>query len=398
MTENPSDLNISDSSAGTADTEWNRDVSASVPKPLRFLGGLARALGKEALIILFILLILFMIVWYATPYYLRDFLNKKGSSLPDYHLNINWVEIHPWNCSLDVIDLTLTKKSGEIPVPFYRGKSVHVALQWKRVLHGDLLSSITAVNPVVNIVQGPTPEESQTNLEPAWVQAVKKLVPLRINRFQIVHGDLHFYDFHATPEINLEMNHLELVADNLTNARKSKALMPTTVVISGDPFITGRMNVELAANVDIKQPTFSEKIRLTKIPAIGLNSFLAKYLSVYAKSGTLDFYTEMVSKEGHFDGYVKPYFSDLAFEPVPKDRGTLAAIWASLANGIKSLVTNDKGVIATNVQVTGSYKDPNISFVDAALGILKNAYFQALAQGFNTPELSPSPVKAADQH
>jgi hypothetical protein len=95
---------------------------------------------------------------------------------------------------------------------------------------------------------------------------------------------------------------------------------------------------------------------------------------------------------------VKPYFSDLAFEPVPKDRGTLAAIWASLANGIKSLVTNDKGVIATNVQVTGSYKDPNISFVDAALGILKNAYFQALAQGFNTPELSPSPVKAADQH
>jgi hypothetical protein len=212
----------------------------------------------------------------------------------------------------------------------------------------------------------------------------------------VIHGDLHYYDFQAQPEINLELSHLEVVASNLTNATHSKALMPSTVVISGDPFIVGRLSAELAANVDLKQPTFSEKLRLSNIPAVGLNSFLAKYGSVYAKSGTLDFYTEMVSKEGNFEGYVKPYFQNLQFEPVPKDRGTLAAIWAGLANGIKSLVTNDQGIVATNVPVRGSYKDPNVSILEAAWGIFKNAYLEALAKGFNSPELAPAPVAPAN--
>jgi hypothetical protein len=158
------------------------------------------------------------------------------------------------------------------------------------------------------------------------------------------------------------------------------------------------MKAELAANVDLKQPTFSEKLQLTEIPAIDLNSFLAKYASVYAKSGSLDFYTEMVSKEGHFDGYVKPFFRNLSFEPLPKDRGTLAAIWASLVNAAKSVVTSDKGVIATNVPIRGSYNNPNVSAFDAIMSALGNAYFQAIGQGFNKPELAPSPVKSADKH
>lgn len=367
------------------------------PKALRPVGLLARKLGRNTLIVLLILLILFMAVWYGTPYALRNYLNKRGSELPDYHLNINWVEIHPWNCSMDLIDLTLTKQSGKIPVPFYRGPRVDIALQWSRVLHLDFLSSITCIEPIVNFVQGPTEAESQTVLEPEWVQTVKQLVPLRINRFQVIHGDLHFYDFKAQPEINLEMNHLELVADNLTNATHSQSLMPSTVVLSGDPFLVGRLNAELAANVDLKQPTFSEKVRLSNIPATALNSVLAKYGNVYAKSGTLDFYTEMVSEKGSFNGYVKPYFQNLSFEPVPKDRGTLAAIWASIANGIKSLVTNDRGVIATEAPVKGTYKDPNVDFWTAAFGIVKNAYFEALAKGFNTPSLAPPPTETARQ-
>ncbi len=368
------------------------------PRLLRPVARLARALGQETLIVLFLLLVLFMVVWYDTPYFLRDYINKRGSQLPDYHLNVNWVEIHPWNCSLDIIDLTLAKKADVIPVPFYRGERVHVALEWSRVLHGDFLSSITCVRPVVNFVQGPTAATSQTILEPAWVETVKQMVPLRINRFQVIHGDLHYYDFTAKPEINLELNHLELVADNLVNATHSKALMPTTVVVSGDPFIEGRMKVELAANVDLKQPTFSEKVQLTNIPAIGLNSFLAKYGSVYAKSGTLDFYTEMVSKDGHFDGYLKPYFQNLAFEPLPKDRGTLAAVWSGIANGVKSIFTNDQHVVATEVPIHGTYKDPSVGVLSAIVGVIANAYFESLAKGFDSPQIAPAPTQSADQH
>ncbi len=166
---------------------------------LLYIGGLARALGKTTLTIALILLIAFLTVWYATPYYLRDYLNRKGEGLPDYHLHIDWVQIHPWNCSIDIETVRLTKNSAKIPVPFFTCPVVHVAMQWEEILHGSMRSSISLIEPVVNFVQGPTPETSQTILEPEWVTAVKKLVPLRINRFTVTRGDIHFYDFMPIP-------------------------------------------------------------------------------------------------------------------------------------------------------------------------------------------------------
>ena len=98
--------------------------------------------------------------------------------------------------------------------------------------------------------------------------------------------------------------------------------MPQTVTITCHPVSeSGSLEAHLSVNVDLKQPTFAEKVALNNIPLPALNSFIAKYLSVYAKDGYFSFRSEMVSKEGSYDGYMKPFFKDLEFEPMPKDRG-----------------------------------------------------------------------------
>jgi hypothetical protein len=92
---------------------------------------------------------------------------------------------------------------------------------------------------------------------------------------------------------------------------------------------------------------------------------------------------------------MKPFFENLQFEPVPKDRKGLGAIWASLVNGAKDLLENQDNAVATKIPVSGHYSDPNIDFWSAAFGLIKNAYLQALAQGFDHPELAPAPDKHA---
>jgi hypothetical protein len=357
------------------------------------LGGIAQTLGKKTLTVALILLVLFLVVWYATPIYLRDYLNSKGDSLPDYHLHIDQVQINPWNCSLDLNRVLLVKKSNKIPVPFFTCPRVHIAEQWEDILHWALRSRITITEPVVNFVNGPTEDTTQTALEPEWVTAVRQLVPLEINRFTVVNGDIHYYDFHADPVINMEMTDVQVSLDNLTNSTHSKALMPQTAEMTGRPFKRGRLNVHLALNVDMKQPTFAEKISLENIPAPALNSFLAKYGSVYAKTGNLAFYSEMVSAKGGYNGYAKPFFQDLVFEPMPKDRGGLAEIWSALVNGVKDIFENDNDAVATTIPITGQYKDPNVDFLSAAFGVIENAWFQALSHGFKTPEIAPDPEK-----
>jgi hypothetical protein len=271
-------------------------------------------------------------------------------------------------------------------------------MQWTQLIHLDFRSNITLLSPVVNFVNGPTPETSQTFLEPAWVTEVKQLVPLQINQFKIHNGDIHYYDFHADPPINLPLTDLELEADNLTNTTRSKDLMPQTVVITGHPLKIGNLDAHLSVNVDLKQPTFSERVSLDNVPVPALNAFIAKYLSVYAKSGYFSFRSEMMSKEGSYDGYMKPFFKDLQFEPMPKDRGGLGALWAGIVEGLKGIVENgDTKTVATQVPVHGQYKDPNIDFWAAAFGVIKNAWIQALAQKFNSPELVTPNGKPPEQ-
>jgi hypothetical protein len=384
LTKSPSDREVNQRPAHVAKTN----------SPfLRTIGGLAHALGKTTLIIALLLLVAFLAVWYVTPVYLRNYLNARGDSLPDYHLHINQVQINPWNSSLDLNSVVLVKKSNKIPVPFFTCPRVHIATQWEEIFHWSLRSRITLTQPVVNFVNGPTADTSQTALEPEWVTVVKELVPLKINRFTVVDGDIHYYDFHADPEINMEMTDVQVSLDNLTNSNHSKELMPSTAEMTGRPFKRGRLNVHLALNTDIKEPTFAEKIALENIPAPALNSFLAKYGSVYAKSGNLAFYSEMVSAKGGFNGYAKPFFQDLVFEPMPKDRGGLAEIWSALVNGVKDIFENDEKAVATTIPITGRYSNPNIDFFSAAFGVVENAWFQALSHGFKTPEIAPDPEK-----
>jgi hypothetical protein len=377
-----------ETTAATPATPLTREIDIlKQPKPLQPVARLARNLGVRFLAVAFVLLVLFLVVWYTTPYLLRDYLNKRGSELPDYKLDIHWIQINPIACNIQLEDLVLQKKSNAIPVPFFTARKVLVAMQWTQLIHLDLRSNITVLEPVVNFVNGPTPETSQTILEPAWVTTVKQLVPLRINQFKIHNGIIHYYDFHADPEINLPITNLEIVADNLTNATNSKELMPQTITLTCHPLETGRLEAHLSVNVDLKQPTFAEKVSLDSIPLPALNSFIAKYLSVYAKSGYFSFRSEMVSKDG---SYVKPFFKGLVFEPMPKDRHGLAALWAGIVNGLKGILENDDTkTVATQVPVHGKYQDPNIDFWSAAFGILQNAWFQALAQKFNSPEIAP---------
>jgi hypothetical protein len=369
-----------------------REIPAKSPL-LRPIGSVAKAVGQTPLIIALVVLVLFLAAWYLTPIYVRDYINGKGDSLPDYHMHVDQVQINPWNCSVDVNRVVLVKKSNMIPVPFFTSPRVHVALQWSEILHGSFRSRITLVYPVVNFVNGPTAETTQTALEPEWVTAIRQLVPLKINRVTVVDGDIHYYDFHANPEIKMEMTDVEVSLDNLTNSTHSTALMPSTAEMTGRPFKRGKLNVHLALNTEMKQPTFAEKISLENIPAPGLNAFLAKYGSVYAKTGNLAFYSEMVSAKGGFNGYAKPFFQDLVFEPMPKDRGGLAEIWSALVNGVKDVFENDNNAVATTIPIAGKYSDPNIGIFSAAFGIIENAWFQALSHGFKTPEIAPDPEK-----
>jgi hypothetical protein len=331
-------------------------------------------------------------VWFSTPYFVRDYINRGLSGLPVYTGRVERVRIHPWTANLDIYDVHLDKKTGEIPVHSFYSPRWNIALQWSQIFHGVKRASVTIFDPQINLVAGPNSEQSQVFVGEAWIEAIKKLIPWRVNQILIHQGDIHFRDFQANPQVDLEMSQVEVAADNMSNSLGLKVPLPATVKINGRPLLTGTFEMNLAVNFDEQFATFTQNFRMEHVPAVGVNAVLQKYLKVRVKSGEIGLYSELSSDKGIYHGYVKPFFYKLEFEPKPSDEGNPGAIWSGILNTVKGLFENDKQVIATQSEISGRLDQLHVDSVSVIAGVLGNAYLNALRTGFDPSHTPPKPT------
>jgi hypothetical protein len=332
-------------------------------------------------------------VWFYAPYFVRDYINNAFKNLPEYTGRVEWVRIHPITASIDVYSFHIDKKSSDVPVHFFFSPRWNVSLQWREILRGEARACVTIYSPKVNIVNGPSTGSSQVGISGVWIDAIRALIPWRVNQLYIHGGDAHFLDFHADPKVDLELANLEFAADNMSNADKLKVPLPATVKITANPLLTGFFEMDLAVNFDEKFATFSQSFRMEHVPAVGANSALQNYLKVRCKSGEIGLYSELAGDKGVYHGYVKPFFKDLQFEPNPADEGNVGAVWSGVLNTVKGLFENDDKVIATQAPISGRVDNPSINTWAAIGGVLWNAYIESLKPGFDR---SKTPAKPTD--
>jgi len=338
------------------------------------------------------LAVILAVVWFSAPYFARDYINRGLSGLPDYTGRVEWVRLHPLTASADIYDFHIDKKTGEVPVHFFYSPRWNVSLQWSQILHGAGRASVTIFDPQVNLVAGPNSDQSQFGISGVWIDAIKALIPWRVNQIRIHNGDVHFLDFHADPKVDLEANRIELAAENMSNSQGLKVPLPATIKITACPLLTGTFEMNLAVNFDEKYATFSQTFQMEHVPAAGANSALQKYLKVRVKSGEIGLYSELTGNKGVYHGYVKPFFYQLEFEPKPADEGNPGAIWSGILNTVKGLFENDKQAIATQTEISGRIDQPKIDTLGAFFGILWNAYIEALRPGFDPTHSPPKPT------
>ena len=343
-------------------------------------------------VLLLVLAIAGTVVWFGAPYFVRDYINRGFQNLPDYTGRVEWVRIHPITASIDVYDFHIDKKDSNIPVHFFYSPRWNVSLQWREIVHGVFRASVGIYYPKVNIVNGPSSGSSQVGISGVWVDAIRALIPWRVNQLYIVNGDAHFLDFHADPQVDLECNHLNMEADNMANAQKLKTPLPATIKITANPLLTGYFEMNMAVNFDEKYATFTQDFKMEHVPAVGANSALQQYLKVRVKSGDIGLYCQLSGDKGNYRGYVKPFFNHLEFEPKPSDKGTLGAVWAGVLNTVKSVFEDDKHVIATQAPISGRIDEPAIDSWTAFVGVLWNAWIQSLKPGFDPDAQPPTPT------
>jgi Domain of Unknown Function (DUF748) len=334
---------------------------------------------KVLLIVLGSILVLLIALRIALPYILLNLVNKELSHIPGYSGHVDDIDVALIRGAYKIKRIKLEKTGGKVPVPFFYADLVDLSLQWASLFHGRIVGKIEVDQPILNFVKGPTETTSQTKIDKSWTEVVKKLMPLKLNKFEINEGEIHYRDFHSKPTFDIYTKNVHILAENLSNAEKSKEVLPSSVIASADVY-GGKATASMKMDALAKFPTFDGNAKLVGLNLTNLNNFIDAFAKFDIKSGEISIYTEAAAKDGKITGYTKPIIKDLKVLNWEKDKDKpLKIAYEAVVEAIAWIFKNhNKDQLATKVEFEGNIKKPDVDIWNVIGEVLNNAFIQAL--------------------
>ncbi|HVR64778.1 MAG TPA: DUF748 domain-containing protein [Polyangia bacterium] len=285
---------------------------------------------------------------------------------------------------------------GDWKAPLFYAEAVHVAVDWRQLLHGHLAASARLVEPKIIVLAGaPSEPKPKAEAKPPDLSAqLSQITPLRIARVEIVRGELLLRDMAEARHPELWVHKLELAAENLPTRKPLAGGRPTTVTARAQVGKSGEMTLFASADPFASPLAMAGRFELHDLRVAEIYDFVEPRTKLQTPNGTFDLFAEFKVKNGRIDGGVKPLLKNVDVRPA--DSGLWHRLEGWLADEAVKLASDrvpDRHAVATTIPIQGRLTDPDIQMWPAILGVLRNAFVAGLASGFaHLP-----PVKADDK-
>jgi hypothetical protein len=343
-----------------------------------------RQAKRRLLVVLAVVVVVLIGLRLALPTIVERYVNRVLDRSPDYDGHVTDVDIALIRGAYVIDGLLVEKTEGKAPVPFLDIERIDLSVEWRALLDGAFVAEVELQHPKVNFVGG-SGAQNQAGGDTDWRETVKDLVPLEINRFAVVDGEVHYVDPTARPKVDVEVMDLQLEAYNLTNSEDLSGSLVATVEATGKPLNLGDFRLQASVDPYADTPTFDLDAAIRRVPLKQMNDFIKAYGKLDVEAGTMDVFTELAAENGKFSGYLKPLLKDVKVVDLPKDTkegNPIQVAWEAIVGGAKGLLENDKTEkVATRIPIGGSFDDPKVNaWVTVGLA-LRNGFLKALFEG-----------------
>ncbi len=333
---------------------------------------------------------LYLAIW------VRDYVNRKLSEIDGYRGHVDAVTLHLWRGAYSIHNVKIEKTSGHVPVPFFSAPLVDLSVEWHALINGAFVGEIDFYNARMNFVHGGSNATSQVGVDKPWTEKIRQLFPLKINRFAVHGGEVHYRDFNKKPNVDVVVDKVQMVATNLTNSKKLSKTLHANVEIEGRPLREGELRSKIDLDPYAPTPTFSTQLEVSAIPLVKLNDFATAYGGITFEGGTLRLATELDAKRGKFTGYVEPVFDHMSiFDPVHDSDNPIDFIWQGIVGGLTRIIRNHpQDRFGTRVPLSGSFDDPAPEVLTTVFNVFRNAFIKAFTgtlqeQKIEIPKVDP---------
>lgn len=315
------------------------------------------------------------------PWIILHYCNKTLAHLDGYYGHVQDIDVALYRGAYVIKDMYLNKVDTKTKkqTDFFKVDNIDLSVQWKALFHGRLVGELEINKPKLIFTKDKTEIGEVKKDTNDFRKVLKNFMPLKVNRFEVNNGSVHYADPTSTPKVDISMQQVHVRAENLSNAEHDKVALPSPVtaqanVYGGSLALNMKMNIlapktELDLNADVKNANL-----------VQLNDFLKAYGNFDVSRGSLSLYTEFAAKDGKYVGYVKPIIKDLkVLGPQDSSDSFLHKAWEALVGLTADILKNHKkDQIASKVPIQGEFDKSETDISEAVWELLKNAFIHAL--------------------
>jgi len=333
---------------------------------------------KKRFIIPILLILALIILRIFLPTIVKNYVNKVlANDIPGYYGQVADIDIAIIRGAYVINGLYLNKVEAKSQVPFLNFPQTDISVEWKSLFKGEIVSEIYMYNPeVIYVLEDMTASPEETS-EEDWTQAIKDLVPLDINHFEVINGKMAFVQTDADPTIDLQLNSLNFTADNLENVEAEKNTLPSPIFAEATSIGNGKLSLTGDVNLLKEIPDMDIAMSLENIDVEALNDFSDHYARLDFEDGNLGLFTEMAIADGFLKGYFKVLLKDAKF--IGKEDKFLEKIWEGFVSIFEwALQNKGNDTLALKAPVEGDLNDVKTSIWPTIGSMFRNAFVSAV--------------------
>ena len=331
--------------------------------------------------IVLVVLVTLIAIRVALPYVLLHFANKRLANMPDHYGQIADIDLAIYRGAYQIEGFFLDRKDSATQerVPFIAASLIDLSIEWSSLFDGAIVGELEIDEPMLRFTKDKAePQEIQGDTA-SLGDLLKDFMPLSINRLTLRNGRIEYVDEGSTPPLHLALTDVEAVARNLSSVVDEEVVLPSTVIASAQLY-GGDLRMNMGINALNKETTFDLDLKLEGMVLKELNDFFDAYADFDVNKGTMSLYTELATREGAFEGYLKPIIKDLdVLGKEDKDDNLLRKLWEGIVGGAGAVLKNPREKqFGTKIPLSGRLDDPKVRTWVAMIQVLRNAFIRAL--------------------
>ncbi len=329
-------------------------------------------------VIILVVVIALIIFRLYLPVIVKNYVNRTLDRIPGYHGWVDDIDISLWRGAYVINGLHLFKDGNKKPMldlPI-----TDISIEWRSLFRGKIVSKVKMIRPEFNMyITANKLSKNETPGRSDWTKALKELVPITINRFVVEDGKFLYADILESPDINLKVEKISLVATNLGNVVDKSKILPSDIKINAVSFGKGNLNVSANMNLLKKIPDMDVNVSLKNSDVTALNTVSLATAGFDFEKGRFELYSEFAIKNGYLKGYFKPMFQNIK---IPDSLGKpnsniLKRLWEGVITFFGFVLKNKpRDSFATKIPIEGDLNNPDLKLWTMITNIFKNAFIR----------------------